>query len=167
MFPESNRLNERAGNCILPVICNELRSHAAAVLRSAIAISVLNHELGGDQSNCRSKWVSERQCRHSTDALMRESEFWTPRSDSLSMHLNPRFSPSGHACEFIRLACARARPSAHGRVGCRMRKFDPIQGIHGTGTHWPRALQGMQTADAWLSGQITQAQPLTCSSEFY
>ena len=167
MFPESNRLNEQAGNCILPVIRNELRRNATITLRSGLAISVLNHELGGDQSNCRSKWVSERQCRHSTDALMRESEFWTPRSDSLSMHLNPRFSPSGHACEFIRLACARARPSAHGRVGCRMRKFDPIQGIHGSGPPRPSTLQETQSIEARLSGQITLAQPLTCSSEFY
>ena len=121
-------------------------SNAAMIPRSGLAISVLNHELGGDQSNCRSKWVSERQCRHSTDALMRESEFWTPRSDSLSMHLNPRFSPSGHAREFIRLACARARPAAHGRGGFRMRKFGLIYGVHETGTHLEECFSSMSTA---------------------
>ncbi len=118
MFPESNRLNERAGNCILPVIRIELRRNATITLRSGRAISVLNHELGGDQSNCRSKWVSERQCRHSTDVLMRESEFWTPRSDSLSMHLNPRFSPSGHACEFISLLAHDLQCIAVSDAGC-------------------------------------------------
>ena len=78
---------------------------------------------------------SERQCRHSTDAFMRELELWTSNSGTLSMPLNPRFGPTGHLYEFIPLACVRARHAAHGRVGRRRQKFDPICGIHGTGTH--------------------------------
>ena len=110
---------------------------------------------------------SERRCHHSKNAFMRELGLWMPNSGTLSMPLNPRFGPTGHLYEFIPLACARARPAAHGRVGCRMRKFDPICGIHGTGMHRPSILQEMQRFEAWLSDQITQAQPLTCSSEFY
>ena len=137
------------------------------ILRSELAISVLNHELSGDQSTRRSKCVLGQRCRYSTDAFIRELEHWMLRSGTLSIPLNPRLNPSELGCEFIFLACACVRPAAHGRVGYRMRKFDPTYGILGTGTYRPSILQEMQSFEAWLSGQITQAQPLTCSSEFY
>ena len=51
---------------------------------------------------------SERQCRHSTDAFMRELELWTSSSSTLPMPLYPCFDPQDRPTNsFPLLALAR------------------------------------------------------------